>query len=202
MNKVIGLTSLTIKSGPYGNIAKIQDEKGLTYSVFEKKRDNTTSVAWQQLMGYTDDNGEDHEGLKLGTNVQISFSEEQKEYEGKSYTARTIRSFNEDIGNGAANYANQSPSTPSSPASNLDHSGAPQRGSNDAFGRRLAIHGMVNGMLAAGVRPEQINTTAIKNLLELEDRLESALSPVSEPTATEPSFIRSPGDFNTEDIPF
>jgi hypothetical protein len=96
INKTISIMSMETKAGQYGAMAKIKDEKGLTYTVFEQKRDGSTSVAWEQL-----------QKLKIGSLVQISFSEEAKEYEGKGYMARTIRAFDEDVANGRANYEAQ-----------------------------------------------------------------------------------------------
>lgn len=44
--------------------------------------------------------------------------------------------------------------------------------SREDYGRRLAIHGMVNGMLANGIAPHLI---PIQDLIKLEDRINDAL---------------------------
>jgi hypothetical protein len=96
--------------------------------------------------------------------------EERKEYEGKGYMARTIRNFNKDIGEGSKRYENsQSQEKPAS-GQNIE----PQRESREAFGQRLAIHGMVNGMLASGVKPREV-IGQLGDLLVLEDAIDNAL---------------------------
>jgi len=47
--------------------------------------------------------------------------------------------------------------------------------SGDAFGQRLAIHGMVNGLLAAGDDPKQVMAT-LPDLLNLEDAIDEVLA--------------------------
>jgi len=152
INAVIQLASKEEKAGKFGPMAKLKDEKGLTYTVYKTKKDGTTSVAWEQL-----------QTLSVGQSVQISFSEEIVDHpEHGTYTARTIRSFNPDIGNGVANSSAQAES--SNGGANRGQSGA----SGEAFGRRLAVHGFVNGMLAAGATTETI-TKDLSALLRLED---------------------------------
>lgn len=108
INAVIQLTSKEEKTGKFGPMAKTKDEKGLTYTVYKTKKDGTVSVAWDQL-----------QALSVGDMVQAGFAEEIVEHpEHGKYTARTIRSFNSDIGNGVANSQAQAKS------SNLGHSGA------------------------------------------------------------------------------
>jgi hypothetical protein len=97
INAVIQLTSKEEKAGKFGPMAKIKDEKGLTYTVYKTKKDGTVSVAWEQL-------GE----LSVGDMVQVGYAEEIVTHpEHGTYTARTIRSFNPDIGNGVANSSAQ-----------------------------------------------------------------------------------------------
>ena len=93
-NKVITIASKEEKAGTFGAMMKIKDEQGLTYSVFKTKKDGTTSVAWENMPS-------------VGDIVQVGYAEEDKEYEGKPYKQRTIRSFNADIGNGVANTQKQ-----------------------------------------------------------------------------------------------
>jgi len=92
LNKTITISDKIIKDSQYGQQAKLKDENGLTYNVYEKKRDGTTSTAWMQLSS-----------IKVGTLVQIGYVEEAKQYEGKGYMARTIRTFDLDVANGIQN---------------------------------------------------------------------------------------------------
>jgi len=62
INAVIQLTSKEEKAGKFGPMAKIKDEKGLTYTVYKTKKDGTVSVAWEQL-----------QKLSVGDMVQVSF---------------------------------------------------------------------------------------------------------------------------------
>lgn len=63
-------TQYTIKSG------------GKTYKFYDTKKDGNPTKAMMTF-----------EGTKRGTTVDILFKEEQKDYQGKPYTARTIVSF-------------------------------------------------------------------------------------------------------------
>ncbi len=92
ITKLIEVSDITEKAFLNGKQAKIKDQDNLTYTVWQKKKDGSISAAWASL-----------ERVGLGSNIQIGYVEEQKEYEGKPYTARTIRTINEDIGNGMAN---------------------------------------------------------------------------------------------------
>ncbi len=96
INKVITISSMEMKPGQYGQMAKIKDEEGRTYTVYEQKKDGSTSAAWEQM-----------QTLKIGSLVQIAYSSEMKDYQGKPYEARTIRAFNEDIAQGMANTSAQ-----------------------------------------------------------------------------------------------
>src|ERR1041385_4878047 len=89
LNKVITISGEETKKTQYGLVKKIKDEKGLTYNFYETTSKGTPSVAWEQ-----------YQELQIGDTVQIGYVEEIKNYEGKSYTARTIRNFNKDIGEG------------------------------------------------------------------------------------------------------
>lgn len=60
----------------------ITDEHGDKYSFFSTKQDGSSTKAFETF-----------QGLKLGDEVEIGYTEEEKEYEGKKYTARTIKIF-------------------------------------------------------------------------------------------------------------
>ncbi|GEM_PF-2164447 len=98
LNKVISISGVEKKLGKFGQMAKIKDEKGLTYTVYELKKDGTTSTAWEQL-------GQ----IQIGQSIQIGYVEEAKEFEGKGYMARTIRNFNSDIGSNQPTAQNSAP---------------------------------------------------------------------------------------------
>jgi hypothetical protein len=91
-NKVITISSKEEMAGQYGAMAKIRDENNFIYTVYQQKKDGTTSAAWEQL-----------KNLFVGMAVQIGYVEQIREYEGKNYTARTIRNFDKDIANGIVN---------------------------------------------------------------------------------------------------
>lgn len=94
LNKVITISSEETKQAQFGLVKKIKDEKGLTYSIFQTKQDGSESAAWQQ-----------YKELNLGDTVQIGYVEKIKQTpDGKGYTARTIRNFNKDIGEGVQRY--------------------------------------------------------------------------------------------------
>lgn len=157
LNKAITISGKEEKLQGGNPVVKIKDEKNLTYTVYKTKQDGSESVAWQQL-----------QELNLGDTVQIGFVEDFGEYEGKKVTYRTIRNFNKDIGEGMVN-ASQSKS------SNTGHSGASQRESSEAFGLRLAIHGMINGLLAGGHSPQDVSVM-LPELFGLEEDIEKRLS--------------------------
>ena len=48
--------------------------------------------------------------------------------------------------------------------------------SREAYGRRLAIHGLINGMLASGVKPSEISMEVIMSVDSLEDRINEFLT--------------------------
>lgn len=183
INKVITISSEETKKTQYGLVKKIKDENGLTYSIFDTKKDGSESTAWAQ-----------YKDLSTGDTVQISYVEEPKEYEGKGYMARTIRNFNSDIGNGHSQYKDsQKQESPRGKAPV-----ASGRGSNDAFGHRLAIHGMVNGILAGGKAPEDV-IEALGRLLQLEDAIDLALKTPSEFLG---DGLPTDEEMNVEDIPY
>lgn len=199
INAVIKLQEVSKKSGQYGQIAKIKGDDNHTYTVFEQKKDGSISAAWEQLGG-----------LQLGQSVQIGYVEnpgtftDKETGQTKNYISRIIRVFNTDIGSGVQNHENRSSQG--------------QIGVSDAkpdnFGLRLAIHGMVNGLLAGGNTPQQVSGL-LPDLFRLEEDIEIRLNkPVSMNTAEAKINKFSDGspvddlpeiqqeDINVEDIPF
>lgn len=93
LNKAITISAREDKLQGGKPVAKIKDEKGLTYTVYKTKQDGSVSIAWEQL-----------QEIEIGHTIQIGYVEEivdSPQY-GK-VTYRTIRNFNKDIGNGVAN---------------------------------------------------------------------------------------------------
>jgi hypothetical protein len=48
---------------------------------------------------------------------------------------------------------------------------------NDEFGKRLAIHGFVNALIASGTKPNDITGEIIVELTKLESRIDTILNP-------------------------
>lgn len=198
LNKAITISAKEEKLQAGKPVVKLKDEKGLTYTVYKFKQDGTESIAWGQLSE-----------LDLGDIVQIGYVEDIKDSpEFGKITYRTIRSFNKDIGNGMANAASQSASKESP---RYEAPSASQRGSSDAFGRRLGVQGHINALLSnnsivdrfEGIKNEDL-VGIVKLAIAVEDEAERQLNPVSDtqsvPKATEPVIHAE--DMNVEDIPF
>ena len=164
INAVIQLASREEKTGKFGPMAKIKDEKGLTYTVYKTKKDGAVSVAWEQLRA-----------LSVGDVVQVGFAEEVVQHpEHGTYTARTIRNFDRDIGNGMANTQAQAKS--SNGGANTASQAHP-----DAFGRRLGVQGHINALVS---NPDYYNLGTsitiehlVKEAIAIEDEAEKQLKP-------------------------
>jgi hypothetical protein len=161
-NKIAIITIESIVPSDYGVKLNAQDKK--VYNVSKTKKDGTPSVAWQQLtdMGLK---GTDPISGTAGSTVEIWYREVENSHGG---TSRYISSFKET--NGVPTSAPTVTETPRHGA-NI----ASQGGSQDDFGRRLALHGMVNGLLAGGASVEQARE-ALKSLLSLEEAINAELS--------------------------
>ena len=92
IKQLVKVADITIKRYETGQQAKVKSEDNKTYTVYEKKQDGSTSVAWKAL-----------EKVKIGDAIEVGFVEKPGEYEGKAYTSRIVRIINQDIGNGMAN---------------------------------------------------------------------------------------------------
>jgi len=186
--KLIEVTSMEVKAGPYGNIAKIKDQQNLTYSIFEKKKDNTISVAWQNLP-------------QVGETVQIGFVSEEKSYEGKPYTQRTIRTIDADIGNGMANHLAQKTSNSVAPSASQDKS--------EQFWDMKAYKQCLWGYWLGCISNNQVAPTNWKDLVwqefkDIEADAKKRFFEFSkdEPLPDELPTINVNEDVNVEDIPF
>jgi hypothetical protein len=192
INQVIQLSSKEEKLGKFGPMAKIKDEKGLTYNVYKLKKDGTVSVAWEQL-----------QGLNTGEMTQISFAEEIVNHpEHGTYTSRIARAFNPDIGNGMVNSSAQEKS------SNVGHSGSFQ-GHSDAFSRRLGVQGHINALLSNPSYYPISNdadlvpiASLIKEAIAIEDEAEKQLSSSLEDANLNLPVIQQGDDVDVDSIPF
>ena len=147
------------------NRYKITDQDLQSYGFFTTKQDgNDTQVYGQWKMMQ----------LGQGKSVNIGYVEEEfySEKAKKNIRTKKIISFRE-------------PRQESAPV---------PKGVQDDFGRRLAIHGMVNGLLASGKAPEEIN---IQSLITLEDRINEALN-----GKEFDDFAFSGGERDISDIPY
>lgn len=214
LNTTIEIQEMSDKLGKFGPIKKIKGKnietgQANTYTVYQTKQDGSISTAWTQL-----------QTISVGDTVNVGYVEQSGVMQdGKPFTSRIVRNFDKDLGNGRKNYVQHNPPAPvQSPSQGQNI--APQRESSEAYGKRLAIHGMVNGLLASGMLfPDVIKS--LPGLIQLEDEIEKALNPSpfrqavqrtnpdfikehdlptiqQDPTADEPTF----SDDELADIPF
>ena len=195
-NQTAVISIQSIEATDWGCKIQAQDKK--VYNVSKKKQDGTQSVAWSQMIDM---------GLKatdpltgtLGSTVEIWFREVPNKHGG---TSRYIASFRE---------SNGQPTPSSQPVSKTPYksnSSSTASPGGDAFGRRLAIHGMVNGLLASGIKPEEINVQTLRQLNALENVIDAFLASLApQPVSNEPVLPVIHRDENddpisVEDIPF
>jgi len=91
--KNITITGLQIKKGETKDgrpwkLVSVYDQDNLKYSFFTKKTGDMPTKAYLALTG---------QKMTLGTKVGIAYKEEQREYQGKPYTARNIAFFEEPV---------------------------------------------------------------------------------------------------------
>jgi len=139
---------------------KGNDGRTFTYTVWKSKQDGSDSLTYAQFKTM---------GLGVGSTVYVGYviDEFNTEIGGqvKKVQSKKIINFREPVG--------QVPSQ--AKTSNSGANRASQGSSGDAFGRRLAIHGMVNGMLAAGIKPTDITPEVLSQLDMLENRIDQGL---------------------------
>lgn len=112
------------------------------------------------------------EEMKLtpGSVCQIEYIEEPENFtnsEGKTinWTKRSIRGIFQASGN---------PTPPQVETPRYVANSASQGESREDYGRRLAVHGMVNGLLASGTSMEVVKYQ-LKDIIQLEDAINEAL---------------------------
>jgi len=174
-NKNIRVDSIETKMASSGNTKYIITEGKDKYYFWRLEKGSEGSV-FNSFTGMSDAGT-----LKKGSVVHIGFTEEDESFvnnDGKTinYKSRHIVGLREA---GADTTASTSqPARNSRPGANSGSTESP-RESNTAFGQRLAIHGMVNGMLASGKAPAEVEDS-LGDLLELEDAIDRALKSPSE----------------------
>lgn len=82
LNRTITISSSERKSTKVGEKISIKDERGLKYNFFVTKQDGSASKAYETFSNF-----------KIGDRADVSYKEEQLEYEGKPYTSRTVLFF-------------------------------------------------------------------------------------------------------------
>ncbi|MDQ3816128.1 MAG: hypothetical protein M3362_00370 [Acidobacteriota bacterium] len=83
------ITNVEIKQFESGNQYKITGDTNrgqMKFKFYQTKADGTEGSAYQQWRSM---------GLKIGSTVNVAYSEEQKEYQGKPYTDRRVIWFRE-----------------------------------------------------------------------------------------------------------
>ncbi len=84
--KIITISEISTKVFDSGTQYKVKATSGTSFKFYDKKKDGTNTVAFQQYQDM---------GIRPGSTVEVWFKEEEKEYEGKPYTDRLIASFKE-----------------------------------------------------------------------------------------------------------
>ena len=169
---------------------------GKRYGFWMTKKDGTDSAPYSQLKDMD---------LKQGDNVYIGYVlEPYTDARGVNREALKITNFRE-----TNERPIQTASQPESPRTGQNN--ASGSGSNDAFGRRLAIHGMINARL---VNHDIVKVfSELGELMRLEEEIDNFLNPspirqavqVHAPKVFPPEEelpIIDEGNLNVEGIPF
>ena len=148
-----------------GTQIKLKDKnKRSLGSFFKAKKDGNPTMAYQQF--------QDME-IKSGLVVEIGF----KEVPYKDGVIKNIISFREAAGRPVERQQTQN-SAPQQEIEPLPEEYPTQQKANgqDAFGRRLAIHGLINGMLAGGYKVVDFDMSLIEEVGNLEDKINKYLN--------------------------
>ena len=170
-NKIITIAKIEQNA----KTVRLVDQDGDKYTLWIKLSDGSRNTQAYDQFKIAD--------IMVGSTVEISFNSENKTFVNEQqkaikYTERSVVGFRE------ANYQNAEKTAPK-----REYQTTEPTESREDFGRRLAIHGMVNGMLASGMKPQDINIT---DLIRLEDKINEVLAGKAE------SF----DEITVEDIPF
>lgn len=148
----------------------ILDEQDVRYEGWKDWEGEPTEVYNQFTAG----------GFKEGDTVLVNYKSSEKN--GKVYHNLT----------GVFRHGVSAPSTAPTTSTKPQ---PPTNENREAFGKRLAIHGMVNGMLASGRTPAEVRD-ALPSLLALEEAIEKAL------IDGKPEMKIESDEIDVEDIPF
>jgi hypothetical protein len=169
-----------------------------TYSIWKTKQDGSDSATYSQFKNM---------GLHVGSTVMVGYviDEYDTEINGvpKRIQSKKIINFRE---------TNETPSQTASrqESSNLGHSGASQRGSSDAFGRRLGVQGHINALLSNPNYYSPVGDTMlsipdlVREAIAVENEAEKQLLPEAiRPTnLTEDLPVIQQDEVDVSDIPF
>ena len=160
LNKGITITEISMKSVKSGSKYALKDHEGRTFNFFTTKQDGTDTQAHAQFKSM---------GLKVGSTVTIGYVEDSfTTQDGRAGITKKIISFRELNGE-------PSQTAPQTESARGEVKRGQSGNSSDAFGRRLALHGFVNGMLAAGATVDVIKND-LPALLALEDEIDNLLA--------------------------
>lgn len=161
-NKVIRIAKIEMDNGRY----KIRSSDGELYSFFQFK--SGTKIPTQAYEHFTMNNhGEQFTQEDLAT---IGYTEIVKpDNQGANRIYKNIISMFPSDGVPEAQTVSAAPSQPSPVYVSTDVE------SKEAYGRRLAIHGMANGLLAGGHKIEEVKSN-LPQLFDLENSIEKLLS--------------------------
>lgn len=197
-NKGITIQEISMKSVKSGNRYVLKDHEGKTFGFFTTKQDGSDTQAFAQFKSMD---------LRVGNTVTVGYVEDEFEVNDngvqKSVISKKIISFRELNGEPSQTALADQTGRGGAPRASQETFNRTTENGNDAYGRRLALHGFVNGMLAGGATVETI-ARDIPALLRLEDTIEKALSevrPVSPITEDELPVIQQE-EINVEDIPY
>jgi len=186
--KDVLITNVELKQFESGSQYKITGNTNtgiMRFKFYDKKKDGSETSAMGQFRAL---------GLKVGDVVNITYEEEQKEYEGKPYTDRRVIWFRESNLPPSALQTTQASSQAESPRGEAPR--ASKGTSTDAFGRRLGVQGHINALLSnpnvygAGRVPDI--QTVIRTAILIEDEAERQLNGKVESEPTEMNTEVSP----------
>ena len=129
-------------------------------SFFKIKKDGTKTQAFQQFQNM---------GIKSGSIVEISFKETPDKTKPE-IIYKNIIGFRESGGR-PIQTATPTQKTPPEP---ISYATQPFKNGNDAFGRRLALHGFINARLVNN--PISQVEIELDQLIKLEDKIDSKLN--------------------------
>jgi hypothetical protein len=132
-NKTITISEVVMKQTIGGNKYAIKDHEGRTFNFFTTKKDGGDTSVYSQFKNME---------LAVGSTVMIGYVEDEFEREGKTVISKKIINFRE-----SSDEPTQT--APQGKSFNLGQNFVRSEVSRDEFGRRLAVHGMINGMLAS-----------------------------------------------------